>query len=116
MIEQQIKRLSTAERRVLEAASVAGVEFSVAAVAAGLQVGVEQVEEWCADLARRGHFLRARGEDAWPDHTLATRYGFIHTLYQQVFYNRLPPGRRAHLHQRISQWSEAVYVGPVYYY
>ena len=37
MIEQQIERVSPEERTMLEAASVAGAEFSAAAVAAGVE-------------------------------------------------------------------------------
>ena len=37
LIEQQIARVSPEERKVLEAASVAGAEFSAAAVAAGTE-------------------------------------------------------------------------------
>src|SRR5262249_31662321 len=40
MIEQQIERLSPAEKRLLEVASVAGAEFSAAAVAAGAGIAV----------------------------------------------------------------------------
>src|SRR5262249_31783002 len=59
MMEQQFERLSPTEQQVLEAASVAGVEFSAAAVAAGLAAPVEEVEQPCARLARRGQFVRA---------------------------------------------------------
>src|SRR5262249_37899381 len=38
MIEWQLERLDAADRRVLEIASVAGVEFSAAAVAAAMEV------------------------------------------------------------------------------
>ncbi len=58
MIEKQLDRLSLEEQRLLEAASVAGVEFSTVAVAAALGSEVEQIEEWCEGLARRHFFLR----------------------------------------------------------
>src|SRR5262249_19251648 len=71
MIEGQLERLSPAEQRLLEAASVAGVAFTAAAVAAGLRQAVEAVDEACATLARRGQWLRAVGEQWWPDGTVA---------------------------------------------
>ena len=37
LIERQIERLSTEDRQMLEVASVAGMEFSAAAVAAGVE-------------------------------------------------------------------------------
>jgi predicted ATPase len=54
MIEQQLTGLSVEEQRVLEAASVAGMVCSAAAVAAGAGATVEEVEEQCVGLVRRG--------------------------------------------------------------
>src|SRR5207249_3485097 len=48
MIEKQIERLSPQDRRVLEVASVAGAEFSAAAVAA-VATTIEEVEEQCGE-------------------------------------------------------------------
>jgi hypothetical protein len=61
MIDRQLDWLSTEEQRVLEAASVAGMEFSAAAVAAGLVQETERVDDWCTSLVRRGQFLRRAG-------------------------------------------------------
>ena len=108
-IEQQFAQLSHAERSLVEAASVAGVEFSAAAVAAGVEQAVEEVEVECAGLAQRQHFLVDKGVAEWPDGTVAARYGFIHALYQEVFYARLTPGRRSGLHLRIGARAEAAY-------
>jgi len=109
MIEQQIERSSPEEQRALEAASAAGAEFSAAGVAAGVEAAVEAVEERCAELTRRGQFLRAKGTAEWPDGTVAARYEFLHALYQEVTYERVPAGRRAHLHQRIGERAEGAY-------
>jgi DNA-binding winged helix-turn-helix (wHTH) protein/tetratricopeptide (TPR) repeat protein len=111
MIETQIDRLSPEEQHVLEVASVAGVEFSAATVAAGLPAEVMEVEELCEGLARRAQFLRPRGVSEWPDGTVAAHYQFIHSLYQQVWYGRVTAGRRLHLHRRIGECEEAAY-GP----
>ncbi len=109
MVEQQIDGLSRAEQQVLEAASVAGAEFSAAAVAAGLEEEEVQVEERCEGLARRGQFLKSSGQSDWPDGTVAGRYGFIHPLYQNVLYDRVTVGRRLQLHRRIGERQEAGY-------
>src|SRR5262249_26039982 len=61
LIRLQFERLSPAEQRVLEAASVAGSACTAAAVAAGLELAVEAVEDGCAGLTQRGQFLVARG-------------------------------------------------------
>src|SRR6185295_7503536 len=99
MIEGQFDRLSVEEQRLLETASVAGVEFAVAAVAAGLGQAVERVDEACAALARHGQWLQAVGEQDWPDGTVAGSYRFGHALYQQVLYRRVAAARRVRLHQ-----------------
>jgi predicted ATPase len=109
LIEKHIERLSEEQQRLLEVASVAGREFSAAAVAAGLETTVEQVEEACEGLVRRGQFLQAHGPGVLPDGTIAGRYGFLHTLYQGVLYERLPAVRRMRLHRRVGESEERLY-------
>lgn len=109
LIEHRFAQQSLPERRLLEAASVAGLEFSAAAVAAGLEVELDPVEEQCAGLARRHLFLDAHGQETWPDGTVAARYGFRHALYRQVVYGQLPAGRRVNLHRRTGARLEAAY-------
>jgi tetratricopeptide (TPR) repeat protein len=109
MIEEQIHRLSAEEQRLLEVASVAGIEFSATTVAAGVEAEVEVAEERCTQLARREFFLRTSGSSEWPDGTVAARYSFLHSLYQEVLYERLPAGRRQWLHQRIGERTEQGY-------
>jgi DNA-binding winged helix-turn-helix (wHTH) protein/predicted ATPase/type II secretory pathway predicted ATPase ExeA len=103
MIEKQIERLGVAEQRVLEAASVAGGEFSAAAVAAAVEQDPLQVEEQCEGLVRRRRFLQSCGSGEWPDGTVAARYSFIHALYQNVLYERVTVGRRIRLHRQIGE-------------
>ena len=109
MIEQQVERLSVEERRMLEAASVAGVDFSAAAVSAGVGAEPDVVEEQCTGLVRREQFLQLAGSNKWPDGMVAARYGFLHALYQEVFYGRLSTGRRQRLHQQIGEREEQAY-------
>ena len=80
---------------MLEVGSVAGAEFAVASVAAGMQTAPAAVEAVCEGLARQGQFLEDRGLAEWPDGTVSGRYGFRHALYQEVVYQRLGAGRRA---------------------
>jgi predicted ATPase len=103
LIEQQFERLKPEERQVLEVASVERLDFSAAAVAAGFRAEVEVVDERCAELARRGQFLRADGIAEWPDGTVAGRYRFLHALYQEVIQEWLSEGRREALHRRIGE-------------
>jgi predicted ATPase/DNA-binding winged helix-turn-helix (wHTH) protein len=109
MIEKQLERLTPEERRMVEAASVVGGEFSTATVAAGLEEQRERVEEWCERLAKRGQFLRARGIETLAEGTVTGRYSFLHGLYQQVLYERLAAVRCVRLHRRIGEGAKRAY-------
>ncbi len=109
MIEAQIDRLSQEHQQLLEVASVAGLQFSTTMLAVGLAQESGAVENHCAHLARHAHFLQPAGENIWPDGTLSTHYRFVHSLYQQVLYDRIPPGRRTALHLRFGQQLELAY-------
>ena len=100
MIDSQLDWLSAEEQQVLEAASVAGMEFSAAAVAAGL---AQEAEAWMTGvlLGPGQQFLRAIEAQTWPDGTVAGRYSFVHALYQQVLYRRVSAAQRVRLHQRM---------------
>jgi predicted ATPase len=108
-IEQQIDRLSPADQHMLEVASVAGAEFSAATVAAGIAATVTAVEERCETLGRHGQFLQARGSEEWPDGTVTACYRFLHALYQDVLYERIPAGQKVELHRRIGERREHAY-------
>jgi predicted ATPase len=109
LIELQLAQLSAEEQRVLEMASVVGVEFAVASVAAGLQTPLGLPEAVCEALAQRGQFLEACGLSMWPDGTVSGQYRFRHAVYQQVLYRRLASARRVQGHRRIGARLEAVY-------
>jgi predicted ATPase len=109
LLLRRIEALPLATRQVLEAASVVGETFTVAAVAAGIQAPVEDVEAVCAGLAAQGHFLTDAGWRVWPDGTSGGRYRFQHALYQQVLYEALGTAQRVQLHQRIGARLEAGY-------
>lgn len=107
LIEQQIEQLSIEERQLLEAASVAGAEFTASALAnAQDNLDLETVEIRCAELARQGRFLLTLDAAEWPDGTLAERFGFTHHLYPEVIYTSLPAGRCARLHRQIGEQLE----------
>ena len=96
-------------QRLLDAASVVGTEFSAAAVAAAIADDILMVEGRCEQLARRGTVLQGRGTLEWPDGTVAGRYGFLHALYQDVLYTRLPAAQRVRLHQQVGEREEQAY-------
>lgn len=109
IVERELDRLGAFERGVLEAASVAGQQFSVAVVAAALSEDTVAVEEVCMRWARRGQFLRSTGVAEWSDGTIAERCQFRHALYQQIAYAQLGAARQAQLHLRVGQRLEQAY-------
>ena len=112
IIQRDIDRLDAHEQQLLEAASVAGVEFTAASVAAGVQKAEDDVEQQCSILARRLKFIQQQTQsphDEWPDGTLTTRYHFTHAIYQDVWYARASAARRALLHRRIGEREEQGY-------
>jgi len=109
MIERQVDHLGLEKQRTLEAASVAGVEFSTPALAAGLEEDPRVVEARCGELALHGQYIQDCGVHELPTGEVVTRYGFIHALYQNVLYERLPAARRVQLHRLIAERGEEVY-------
>jgi DNA-binding winged helix-turn-helix (wHTH) protein/predicted ATPase len=109
MIERQVDHLDAHKQRTLEAASVAGAEFSTLAVVAGLDEDRTVIEARCDELARQHHFIQAAGVQILPNEEVVSRYGFIHALYQNVLYERLSESRRMQLHRRIGERGEALY-------
>jgi AAA ATPase domain len=59
LIELQLAHLSSEDQTLLEAASMAGIEFSSAAVEAALEPTEEAVDAQCTALARQEQFLQA---------------------------------------------------------
>jgi predicted ATPase/DNA-binding winged helix-turn-helix (wHTH) protein len=109
MIEMQVDHLDAETRRTLEATSVAGAEFSALAVVSGLDEDRAAVEARCDELARRRQFIQDCGIQELPNGETVARYGFIHALYQNVLYDRVPAARRVQLHRRIAERGEEVY-------
>jgi predicted ATPase/DNA-binding winged helix-turn-helix (wHTH) protein len=109
LIEKQLERLGRDELRVLEGASVAGVEFAAAAAAAAVEEDVVRAEEACEALARRHHFLVPKGAAEWPDGTVSARYRFGHELYHRVVAERVSDARRRLLHQRLGDRLETAH-------
>jgi predicted ATPase len=109
LVERQLERLPEAERRLLEVASVAGVEFAAAEAAAGLLGEQDPIEASCERLARTGQWVRATAVAEWPDGTISGRYSFRHAVYREVVYGQVAEVRRVQIHRRIAERKEAAY-------
>ena len=107
MLERQIDNLSADERALLEAASITGMEFSPAAVAAGLAANVEETEQQCEDLARKHQYVRR--VSAKSGESPIGNYSFIHALHRRVWEEQIPATRLSRLHSHIATYKEAEY-------
>jgi predicted ATPase/DNA-binding winged helix-turn-helix (wHTH) protein len=109
MIDKHIERLDPGEQRILEGASVVGMDCSAVAISAGLAEDIVRIEEICDGLARKNHFLQPAYLAELPDGTITPRYRFIHALYLDVLYKRVAPTRRSQIHGRIGERGETIY-------
>ncbi|MBI3797838.1 MAG: AAA family ATPase, partial [Deltaproteobacteria bacterium] len=109
LISKQLEALAAEDQQILEVASVSGVSFTTAEVAAGCHQELETIETRCEQLARRGQFIAEAGVTEWPDGTLTMNYHFRHALYQQGVYARLGGGQKVRLHRLIGERREAGY-------
>jgi predicted ATPase len=101
MIEAQIDRRTIEEQRALEAASLAGPQFSASDVAAATDMDVELLEELFARLSRRSRVVRACGSRQLADGNISQGFEFVHALYREVLYRRQAPARRTRIHRHL---------------
>lgn len=119
LVSSRLEAVTADERRLLEVAAVAGAEFGVSAVCAGLAVLAEEegepalgelgVEAALTGLARRTSLLEQLEPAAWPDGTFFARFRFGHALYRDLLADALGPARRARLHRAIGERLEAAF-------
>ena len=101
-LHEQVSDTNPAERALLEAASVGGLEVDAATIAAALAQPVVAVDAACTALTRHSLMLQRVGESVWPDGTASGRYQFRHALYQEVLYEDQSPAARRQMHGRIA--------------
>ncbi|MFG3602005.1 ATP-binding protein [Micromonospora chersina] len=102
VIANRLDLLDPADRAVLQAASVVGVQFWAAPVALALGRPAEWVERALHRLQRRDlvYELPASTMPGQPE------YRFRHILVRDVCYQRLPRAERVTRHQRTADWLE----------
>jgi predicted ATPase len=111
MIELEIGKLTPAEQRLLEAASLIDVAFPAWAVAAALAEEIAETEEAFDDLARRVPFIHRAGHDELPDGATSAFYAFAHRLYREVLYQRQSAATRARRHTRVADRLSRIFAG-----
>ena len=102
-VQRKVEALDDADRRLLGAASVQGVDFDTALIAGALQLPEEDVEDRLDRLQREHALVRFIDEHETRDRTLTLRYRFAHHLYYSAFYESLRGTRRAALSRAIAE-------------
>lgn len=104
LIERYLRQLTPAEREVLEAASVLGMEFRLATLARVLGREATALARTCEELLRGQRWLRE------VPHTEDARggmdYGFRHVLYREVLYQAMSRVTRVDLHRKAGDTHE----------
>jgi predicted ATPase len=111
MIEAQIDNLDSEVQRILEVASIHGVQFSSGVSAPPASVDEERFEQICEDLSRRHRMLRRLGARHYPDGSTSSFYEFSHALYREVLYRRQAPVQRIRTHRQIGERLERFFAG-----
>jgi predicted ATPase/DNA-binding winged helix-turn-helix (wHTH) protein len=107
-IERRLEALSDENRELLEVASVVGIEFTAAAVCAGLPHSIqerclEDVEMHLESLASHAHLIVPCGTIELPDGTFTANYRFGHALYRDGLYEKIPEARRIRYHRLVGE-------------
>jgi predicted ATPase len=102
-VQRKLEALDEQERRLLSAASVQGVDFDTALIAAALDLGEADVEDTLERLEREHALVQFVDEWEGPDRILTLRYRFAHHLYHNAFYDSLRATRRAALSRVIAE-------------
>ena len=109
MIQSEVDRVSQKHAEVLEAASLAGFDFSGLAVHYACGVELEVIEELLDELSEAGHFIEIREPLELPNGALCQAYRFRHQLFQQVLSDGVRGARRVRMQERLGSRGEAAF-------
>ncbi|MFL6280767.1 MAG: hypothetical protein ACJ731_11695, partial [Vicinamibacterales bacterium] len=103
LVQRKIDALDEADRRLLGAASVQGLDFDSAIVAGVLERDQDEVEDCLERLEREHALVRFVDEHDTRNRELTLRYRFAHHVYHNAFDASLRATRRATLSRAIAQ-------------
>jgi tetratricopeptide (TPR) repeat protein len=109
LMDIQIDRLESNEQRILEAASLVGVQFAVGAVAHALELPADQIDTACERLANDKRLLRFATSEPWPNGSIQSHYAFVHALYHDAALRRVPTATKRVWHRRVADGLEHAY-------
>ena len=102
IIDLRIRQLPYEDQRILEAASIAGMEFQASFVANALDEPIAPIEEACVRIERQGGWLQTAGFAQTENEPAAPKFKFLHKLFREVLYCRQSPAERVQRHRRVA--------------
>ena len=106
LTEARILQLSVQVQEMLEVASVIGLEFVAAGVAAGCGRDIAAIETDLELLSGARLLIRRHSSVGPPGASISQGYAFRHGLFRQALYDRQSAGRRALRHGKVGGWLE----------
>jgi len=103
LVQRKIDALDDADRRLLGAASVQGVDFDSAIIAAAVERPQDDIEDALERLEREHALVRFVEEQEAHNRELTLKYRFAHHIYHNAFDASLRATRRASLSSVIAQ-------------
>jgi serine/threonine protein kinase/tetratricopeptide (TPR) repeat protein len=103
LIQRKLDALDDADRRLLNAASVQGMDFDSVIVAGALQIDDEDVEVRLERLERDHALVQFVREMELPNRALTLGYRFAHHVYQNACFDALRATRKAALSRTIAE-------------
>ena len=102
LVQRKVEALDDADRRMLGAASVQGLDFDSSVLATVLQQPQDDIEDRLDRLEREHALVRFVDEWEAPDRRLTLRYRFAHHVYHHAFDSTLRATRRAAVSRTIA--------------
>jgi tetratricopeptide (TPR) repeat protein len=109
VIESRIQHLDPEEVKLLQYASVEGIDFNSTVVARLLEQDELEVLDTLEKMERRYRLVKTVGEIELPDGDIATTYSFPSALTQTVLYKQVVGKRRILLHRRAAETIESIF-------
>jgi predicted ATPase len=103
LVQRKIDALDEADRRLLGAASVQGLDFDSAVIGAVLNRSQDEIEDALDRIEREHALVRFVDEHEADNGELMLRYRFAHHIYHNAFDGSLRATRRASLSQSIAE-------------
>lgn len=99
----RLDRLDGTARQALEAASVAGIRFTAAEVAAAINLPEDEVTFALQGVEQQSEIVTQRSRQSWPDGTDTSVFTFRSPLDRAAVLEQVPSPRQSGLHRKMGR-------------